>query len=69
VSVKIKLFGKEIELKKKDLEEFAEFHRNHVKDAKCYLAYENNELCLHEICWLLSRFVSSEDFAVMEECQ
>jgi len=45
--------GKTINLTKKDLKEFEKFHREHFKDAKCYYCYQNNELCLHEVIWLL----------------
>jgi len=55
---KIKIFGKEVIMTKKDLEDFRRFHKNHIKDVKCYLAYQNNELCFHEKCWLLKRFLN-----------
>jgi len=51
--MKIALMGKTINLTKKDLKEFEKFHREHFKDAKCYYSYQNNELCLHEVIWLL----------------
>ena len=44
-----------IKLTEKDLEEFRKFHKNHIKGVKCYLSYENNELCLHERLWLLKK--------------
>jgi len=53
--------GRKIKLTKRDLEEFAKFHREHLRDPKCILAWENNEPCLHEIMWLLSKGGLVED--------
>lgn len=61
--MKVKILGKEVELTEKDLKEFRKFHENHIKDAKCYLAYENNELCFHEKLWLLKK-AFGKDFLI-----
>jgi len=57
MKIKIKILGKEVEMSEKDLSEFKKFHESHLKDAKCYLSYENNELCFHEKFWLVKRFL------------